>query len=161
MTESTSQPFDTQADYVAALAQLCGLAEHTLFLFEKNFDRLGFDSEACYEQLRHFLLAGAGNRLYLLVQDDSHLTRFCPRIMNLLQSFAGSMQLHRMPKQLQHISAPLAIADGIHCLRRFHFDQPQGILTLNDDVGTAPYKSQFLEMWHASLPAAAGSKLHL
>ena len=38
-------------DYIAALDTLCGLAQHNLVIFEKDFDDLGFNSEARHDIL--------------------------------------------------------------------------------------------------------------
>jgi len=131
MSDDTLQHthLDGIVDYVAALDTLCKLAQHDLYLFEKNYDGLGFNTEARYETLRTFLLANPANRLFVLAHDTRYLSTLCPRMLMLLQQFGSSMFIYRTPQNLQYITEPFAVADDAHYVRRFHFDDPRGILT--------------------------------
>jgi hypothetical protein len=148
-------------DYTIALDTLCGLAQRNLYLFEKDFEGLGFNSEARYAMLHRFLLASPAHRLYMLVHEPSYLARFCPRMMLLLRQFSNNMFIHQLPKNLAHLTAPFSVADEAHCLRRFHFDDPRGIFEQYDSPNARLYKGRFLEMWAASHPAVSASKLGL
>jgi len=152
---------DGIADYTAALDTLCGLAQHNLYLFEKNYAELGFNSEARYETLRRFLLASLGNRLYVLAHDTRYLSTLCPRMTMLLTQFGSGMFIHQTPKHLQHITEPFGIADDAHYVRRFHFDDPRGILAQHDPENARALKSRFMEMWSVSHPAVSATKLGL
>lgn len=149
------------ADYTAALDAICGQARHNLYLFEKDYDGLGFNSEARYETLRRFLLASPNNRLYVLAHDTHYLATLCPRMTMLLRQFGSSMFIHRTPPHLQQISEPFAVADDAHYVRRFHFDDPRGILALHDPENARTLKSRFLEIWEASHSAVSPTKLGL
>ena len=148
-------------DYTAALDTLCKLATHNLYLFDKNFDGLGFNSEARYEILRSFLLANPVNRLFVLAHDTRYLTTQCPRMMMLLRQFDSVMFIYQTPKQLLHITEPFAVADDIHYVRRFHFDDPRGILAQYDPGNARVLKSRFMEMWTSSHPSVSPTKLGL
>lgn len=163
MNEGTLQhsKLDGIADYTAALDALCQLAQHNLYLFEKNYDGLGFNSEARYETLRRFLLASPNNRLHVLAHDTRYLATLCPRMMMLLRQFGGSMFIHQTPPHLKQISEPFAVADDAHYVRRFHFDDPRGILALHDPENARALKGRFLELWEASHSAVSPGKLGL
>lgn len=163
MTADTpnTRPLDSRADYATALGELCTLAEHALYVFDKNFDGLDFNSAARHDQLRQFLLADPANRLYLLVQDEDYLRHHCPRLLNLLQHFSGSMFLYRLPKHLQHIATPFAVADARHCVRRFHFDHPQGVFEAYDTENGNRYQNYFMDLWNASKTVANVTGLRL
>ena len=77
------------ADFVAALDTLCGLAQYNLYIFEKDFENLGFNSGARYDILRAFLLSSPYNRLHLLAHNTRSLTQNCPRLLNLLRLPSG------------------------------------------------------------------------
>ena len=149
------------ADYVAALDTVCNLAKHSLFVFEKDFVNIGFNSEARYEVLRGFLLGNPNNRLQLLAHDTRPMSQYCPRLMTLLRQFGQNMFIHQTPKSLQHITEPFAVADDSHYVRRFHFDDTRGILAQNDAEGARLLKSRFIEMWEASQPSASTGTLRL
>lgn len=149
------------ADYIAALDTLCGLAEHSLFIFEKDFDNIGFNSEARFETLRRFLLANPNNRLQLLAHDLRPIMQYSPRLMTLLRQFGHNMFIYQTPKNLEHLTEPFAVADESHYVRRFHFDDTRGILAQNDGEKARLLKSRFIEMWQASRPSALTSTFSL
>lgn len=145
------------ADYIAALDEVCGLAQHTLYIYEKDFDNLGFDSVARHDALHHLLLVHPTARLHLLGHDVQPLLRYCPRMMTLLRQFSHKMEIRRIPRHLQHLTEPFAVADEAHYARRFHFDDARGILAIDDAPGARTLKSRFEEMWAVSHPAASAT----
>ena len=163
MTDDALQHFhlDGIADYNAALDTLCGLAKRNLSLFEQDFDGLGFNSEARYETLRYFLLAGSANRLFMLVHDAHYLATLCPRITMLLRQFDDRMYIHQTAPSLLHITAPFCIADQRHYIRRFHFDDPRGLFAKNDPENARALESNYLEMWKKSHCAVSTTTLGL
>jgi hypothetical protein len=136
--------------YSDALDKLCKLAEHNLYLFEKNYDGMGFNTEARYSTLRNFLLASPGHRLFMLAHDTRWLSTGCPRMLMLLRQFGASMFIYQTPKYLQNITEPFSVADDAHFVRRFHFDDPRGIFGINDPGTARVLQSRFLEIWSAS-----------
>jgi len=163
MSEFTLQhtKLDGVEDYTNALDKLCKLAEHNLYLFEKNFDGLGFNSEARYATLRNFLLSSSAHRLFVLAHDMHYLSTMCPRMMMLLRQFGTSMFIHETPKHMQQITEPFSVADESHFVRRFHFDDPRGILGTHDPENARILKSRFMEMWASSHPGVSSTKLGL
>lgn len=159
MSEHTA--LDGNADYLAALDQLCGLAQRELVVFEKNYENTGFNSEVRYNTLRSFLLASPNNRLHLLAHSTVHLIQHCPRVMLLLKQFAHSMQIYQTPPHLQQVSEPFAVADQTHYVRRFHFDDPRGIFAQDDPQGARTLHANFMEMWQSSHPGASATTLGL
>ncbi|MDX8399397.1 MAG: hypothetical protein R8K20_04030 [Gallionellaceae bacterium] len=144
-------------EYVAALDDLCAKAQQSLFIFEKDFDNLGFNSEARYDSLRRLLLSSPSARLHLLAHDVQPLLRFCPRMMMLLRQFSHKMHIYQTPLNLRHLSEPFSVADETHFLRRFHFDDARGIYALNDPEAARTFQSRFNEMWTSSHPGASAN----
>ena len=161
MDNSTSTHIDGIADYRAALDTLCGLARHSLMLFERDFEGLGFNSQARYESLRRFLLGSRNNRLLLLAHDTKHLATGCPRIAMLQRQFDDRMYIRRSAKHLLQIAEPFCVADSAHYLRRFHFDDPRGLFVANDPENARLFESRFAEMWENSHPAMPTTTLGL
>jgi len=152
---------DGTVDYINALDTLCGLVQRELYVFEKDFDNIGFNSETRYNTLRTFLLASPASRLHLLAHDPRPIAQRCPRLNMLLRQFGHSMRVYQTPKHLLHLTEPFAVADESHYVRRFHFDDPRGILAQKDHAGARVLKSRFLEMWAASHPAVSPTTLGL
>lgn len=145
------------ADYIAALDTLCGLAHRTLYVFEKDFEDIGFNSQARHDILRHFLLSSSTNRLHLLAHDARPIMLHCPRLVLLLRQFGHSMHIYQTPRHLLHLTEPFAVADESHYVRRFHFDDTRGILAQNDPDEARVLKSRFTEMWAPSHQAISGT----
>lgn len=159
MENSTSTHLDGIADYSSALDTLCKLAQHSLMLFEQDLEGMGFNSEARYESLRRFLLGGRNNRLRVLVQDAQYLANACPRMTMLLRQFDDRIAIHRSTK-LQ-TTDPFCVADSAHYARRFHFDDPRGLLVTNDPENARLLESRFDEIWENSRPAMSTTTLGL
>lgn len=153
--------FDGVADYVAALDAVCAAAQHTLSIFEKNYEDIGFNSEARYNTLRRFLLASPNNRLHLLAHDTQHLIRYCPRMMMLLREFGHGMFIFQTPPHMLNVTEPFAVADDAHYVRRYHFDDTRGLLAKNDPEGARLLNSRFHEMWASSRSGASATRLGL
>jgi hypothetical protein len=81
--------------------------------------------------------------------------------MLLLRQFGTSMFIHQTPKNLQHITEPFSVADEANYVRRFHFDDPRGMLAQHDPEKARALKSRFMEMWAASHQALSPTKLGL
>lgn len=163
MSDSTLQhtKLDGIVEYTAALDTLCKLAQRNLYLFEKNYDGMGFNTEARYTMLHNFLLANPAHRLFVLAHDTHYLSTLCPRMMMLLRQFGTSMFIYQTPPNLQYISEPFSVADEAHYVRRFHFDDPRGILAQQDPENARALKSRFLEMWASSHPGVSSARLGL
>lgn len=163
MNDGTLQhtKLDGIGDYISALDVLCQLAQHDLYLFEKNFDGLGFNNEARYSALHRFLLSNPAHRLFVLAHDTNYLSTRCPRMMMLLRQFGASMFIYQTPKNLLYISEPFSVADEADYVRRFHFDDPRGVLGQNDPENARVLKSRFMEMWSVSHQAVSSTKLGL
>lgn len=161
----TAEPQHTQldgiTDYVNALDSLCALAQHSLCLFDKNFEDGGFNAEARYDTLRHFLLTSNTHTLQILVHETDYLSHRCPRMMMLLRQFSHNMHIHRTPQHLQNVAEPFAIADEHHYVRRFHFDDTRGVYVQNDPQGARTLHAQFMEMWTPSRQAISSTTLGL
>jgi hypothetical protein len=163
MNDETLQhtTFDGVADYIAALDTVCSAAQHSLNIFEKDFSDIGFNSEARYDALRHYLLLSTNNRLQILAHDPQHLIRFCPRMMMLLKEFSHSMEIFQTPPHMHSVTEPFAVADNHHYVRRYHFDDTRGLLAKNDPEGARELNSRFHEIWSASHSGATPSRLGL
>jgi hypothetical protein len=163
MSDDTLQhtQFDGVADYIAALDTVCASAQHTLNIFENDYEDIGFNSEARFDALHRFLLASPNNRLNLLAHNPQPLIRYCPRMMILLREFGHSMFIYQTPKTLLNITEPFAVADNAHYVRRYHFDDTRGLLARNDPEEARRLNSRFQEIWASSQPCASGTTLGL
>lgn len=161
MADPHHTPLNGMAEYVAALDTLTEKAQRNLFVFDRNFLESGFNSVTRYDLLRRFLLSNPVNRLHLLTHNARAATQDCPRLIMLLRQFSHSMHIYQTPPHLLHLSEPFTIADELHYARRFHFDDPRGLLAVNEPDTARAFKSQFEEMWAHSRPGVTATTLGL
>ncbi len=161
LSEPTSQSLKGNQEFIAALDTLCGMAQQNLYLFDKDFAQQGFNSVARFEILHRLLLASTTHRVYFLAHDVRYLATQCARIEILIKQFGTAIAIHQLPKSLQHLREAFAVADTDHCLRRFHFDAPDGVLELHQASQARAYQGRFLEMWANSTAAPVINKLGL
>jgi hypothetical protein len=152
---------NSMAEYSDALDCICASAQHDLFIYEKDFQYMGFNSAARHDILRTFLLSSPANRLHLLAIDPRPLTQYCPRVMTLLRQFSHNMHIRQAPLHLRHLSEPYAVADTHSYARRFHFDDLHGMRALHDEQGARVFKARFEEVWNAANTAVAPTQLGL
>jgi len=79
---TSTRGFDTQADFQVAIDRLLGLEGRELRVFDPDLAALKFNSpETRREAARFFSPGAARRRVYIVVHDTGHVTRFCPRLM--------------------------------------------------------------------------------
>lgn len=152
--------FETVAQYRTALDELVGLARRTLWLFDVTLDE-SFATRARSDLLRGFLRSHADCRLRIVVHDAQTLIRQCPRLIDLLRHHGSAVAIHETTGAARSASDPLAIADSLHALRRFHHALPRSSLTTDDPVAVRPLVDRYDQIWESSTPAASATTLGL
>jgi hypothetical protein len=144
------------AAYEAALDQLIGMALGRIRLFDRLLGR-SYNTAARVEALRRFLLADQANRVAIVVHEPERIRLDCPRLVNLQRHFAHALSIHRTLSVARGVYDPFCVVDGSHYARRFHFDNPRGILVRNDADAAGVLVQRFEEIWEASQPAVTGT----
>ena len=167
MTENPGKPvllhrqLNSTGDYVEAIDILIEHARHRLRIFDYNLEDGGYTTFRRYELLRTFLLKSRSNRLEIILHDIDYLTRFCPRILNLLKQFSHAITVQQTTPQAKGIYDPFAIADEACFLHRFHYDDPRAMLALHDLEGSHVLIKRFEEIRAVSAPAITTTTLGL
>lgn len=156
MADPAHRKLDGLAEYAAAIDEIIGLARHQLLIFDYNLENMGFNGLARYDALHAFLLANSRNRLSIVVKDPDYLDRHCPRMIMLLKRFGHNMAIHKTRPEASGAYDPFCIADGEHFARRFHFDDPRGIVATDDPHQGKGLEMRFEQIWEASETAIYG-----
>lgn len=163
MTEIAASPqpervlLSTRKDYLDAFAQLTGLAQRELRVFDADFASLKIDSPRAHELLAAFLLRGRDNRLYIAVHSVDYIRNYCPRLLKLLRQFSDRVFIHQTQGEAAGVQDCLVLADGLHFVRRPVHAQPRATLTLNDDKESQGIYLRFSEIWDSSFPAVSAT----
>lgn len=146
-------PLNSMREYTGALDQLIGNARNRLYIFDYNLEDGEYNTAHRFELLRGFLLQKRGNRIEIVLHDLDYLTRYCPRMMNLLRQFSHAMNISETTSQAKNVYDPFAIADLENYVHRFHYDEPRALFALNDMSGGHTLIKRFEEIRRASGPA--------
>lgn len=163
MTEIAASPqpervlLSTRKEYLDAFAQLTGLAQRELRLFDADFASLKIDSPRTHELLAAFLLRGRDNRLYIAVHSVDYIHSYCPRLLELLRRFSERMFIRQTQGDAARAQDSFVLADKLHFVRRPVQAQPRGALRLYDEQESQAIYLRFCEIWDSSLPAVAAT----
>ncbi len=153
--------FDSDAAFQIAIDRLLEQPGEELRIFDPDLSALRLNSPARIERLERFLFASRARRLYIAVHDTEHLTKYCPRMMQLLARFAHAMQVYRTGEEIRMLQDSFLVLDARHYLRRPVARFSRGALGLHDETEALGMRSRFMEIWVASVPGVSGSTLGL
>ncbi|XZG71448.1 DUF7931 domain-containing protein [Chitinibacteraceae bacterium HSL-7] len=128
MTAATFTPrrLERAADYPAALIELFGLARGELRLFENSFKECDLGSRACGEALSACFSRNRDFKVTLLMLDTSYIGAYCPRILQLRETWSHRFTMLRVNEKPALWHAGFAIADRDYYVKRHHFDWSAG-----------------------------------
>ena len=157
MTEAVYEQFDTRAGFDAAVDRLLAQAGRELRIFDPDGQSLRLNDPARIAALERFLLASRTRRLFLVLHETDHLTRFCPRAMATLARFSHAIQINRTHEEIREVQDAFLVLDAAHYVRRPVAALMRGAMGLNDETEALAMRGRFQEIWAASFPAVASS----
>lgn len=153
--------FDGEADFQKAVDVLLEQPGRELRIFDPDLAALRVNSPARIAQLDRFLRASRTRRILIAVHHTEHLTRFCPRMMDLLRLFSHAIQINRTHEEIRGLQDAFLVLDAAHYLRRPVAEHYRGALGLHDDTEALGMRSRFLEIWSASYPGVSSTTVGL
>ncbi len=142
--------FDTGEAFQQAIDRLLGQAGRELRIFDPDMQAFRLNAPERVAQLEDFLRASRTRRLFLVVHDTTHLTRHCPRLLQLLARFSHVMQINQTDESIRQLQDSFAVLDARHYLRRPVARFFRGSLGLHDENEALAMRGRFLEIWAAS-----------
>jgi hypothetical protein len=124
----TSTPFDSEADYRAAIALTLAGAQRELRIFDRDLTAMGLEERAQIELLNRFLAAGHDRRLHVVVHDIAPLQSRLPRLLALMRDYAHQVEVRVTPDHLRNLADCWLLADGSSGVIRFYADHARGKL---------------------------------
>jgi len=153
-------PIFGNAEYEAAIDTILGKASGRIRIFDHTLGK-EYNAPGRSELLRRFLLASRRNTLQIVLHDTRSMDRNCPRILNLLRTYAHAISIHETHPSAKLVYDPFVIGDDRCFVHRFHFDEMRGLLAVDDPIGTNTFIERFSEIWEASSPAVFATTLGL
>jgi hypothetical protein len=155
MDEATYERFDTAAGFQAAIDRLLAQPGRELRIFDPDGAALRLNDPARIETLERFLAASRTRRLYMVVHGIDHLTRQCPRMLQLLGRFSHAVQINRTHEEIRQLQDSFLVLDSQHYVRRPVASFYRGAMGLGDDVEGLAMRNRFMEIWEASYPGVS------
>jgi hypothetical protein len=151
---------DGNREYEDALDTLYAQPGKCLRIFDRS---LAGDYNSAHREdlLRKFLLASRAARIQIVVHDASNLARDCPRLVNLVRDFSHAISVNETQAEAKGVYDSFAVMDERHYVHRFHYEQPRGLLALDDPQEAHGFAKRFAEIWEASAPAVSATTLGL
>jgi hypothetical protein len=153
--------FDTYQGYRQAVAEVVGLAEGRIVLFDPDLGETGLESPLAAAALTRFFGGRRDARLQIVLHRTGHVERHCPRLLALLRLRSHVFDIRRTPDDLRQLTDCFVLADARHGAIRFHADHPRGKLLLHHDQEIGDWQRRFDELWELSSPALAATTLGL
>ena len=149
--------FDTAADFQAAVDRMLQLPGRELRVFDPDLSVFNLNSPARIEMLRSFLADSRTRRIYMVVHNPDHVTRYCPRMMSLLSLYNHSIQINRTSDAIRELQDSFVVLDKSHYVRRPVARFFRGAYGLNDESEALVMRARFQEIWNASIPAVSST----
>src|SRR3954463_7044253 len=103
MSETVYERFDTSALFQAAVDRLLEQPGRELRVFDPDLAALRVNDPQRIERFERFLHASRTRRIYFVVHNTDHVTRRCPRMMNLIARFSHAIQVHRTHEEIREL----------------------------------------------------------
>src|SRR3954470_15400901 len=113
VSETDYQRFDTSAGFQAAVDRLLEQPGRELRVFDPDLAALRVNDPARIERLERFLLAGRSRGPFCVVHNTDHVTRQCPRMMNLIARFAHAIQVNRTHEEIRELQDSFMVLDSV------------------------------------------------
>jgi hypothetical protein len=162
--ESSYERFDSEAEYRSAIDFVLAQAHSSLQIFDADLTRMQLANPERAALLTNFLTTNAAPQLRIILREREggvDIGRGLPRLMDQLDRYSHFFAIRQAPENMLHLADCHVIADGQHCVRRFHFDHPRGALIANNPAEVFPWSQRFDELWELSKPWSGSRRLSL
>jgi len=159
--EPIVRAFASLLEYQHALDTVIAQAQQCLQVFDKDLHEGAWNSPPRYALLKQFVLRHPRNRVQIVLHSVDHVSRYCPRLLNLQRQYSFAVFIHETLPEARSVFDPMLIADGCHYVHRFHHTQPRGEHVLHDPEQTQGLVRRFDEIWQASRVAVTATTLGL
>ena len=159
--ETDYRRFEGESEFQQALELLLEQPGRELRIFDPDLAALRLNSPARIALLEAFLRGSRTRRIHIVVHQTEHLTRHCPRMMELLKLFNHAIQINQTHEEIRGLQDAFLVLDAAHYLRRPVAERFRGALGLRDETEALAMRSRFTEIWAASFPGVSSSTLGL
>ena len=152
-----------ERDYEAALDAVIAAAQNELLIFDQDLAKGNYASAQRFTLIQQFLNKNQHNKLTIIVQNSQFFKAHCPRLFDLLETFAHKMTVYETNDNAKIAKDCFVLADKQHYCRRFHIDQARFKYALNnsDEETVAGLLTRFDELLAETAHHVSVTKLGL
>jgi len=153
--------FDDEEGFQRAVELLLEQPGRELRVFDPDLSGLRLNMPERIARLQRFLMQSQARRVYIAIHDTDYVTRYCPRMLNLLARYTHAVQIHRTDEGIRELQDAFFVLDAAHYVRRPVARFWRGAIGIRDETEALAMRSRFLEIWAASYPAVSPTTLGL
>lgn len=150
--EPASTLITSESAYRQACATVIGRAARELLIFDRDLSAPRLDEKSSFDLLAAFLAAPGLRHIRIVLHEPEQLRTRAPRLMQLFARFSHLVEIRQTPDNLRQLADTHILADDMHAVRRFQFDQPRCSLILDDPIAVHPWRQRFEDLWEQSQP---------
>ena len=152
--------FAHRSAFDTAVLAVIGGCRRDLILVDRDFHDWPLETPHGAAMLGEWLRRDRRARIRLLVHQPDWLARRAPRLARLRQLRPETFECRHLPDEAFDGSG-LMLGDGLHVLKRAHFDSFRGTLESGASTGASALRVQWDRVWQASAACLPGTTLGL
>ena len=153
--------FEDEETFQQAVDRLLGQPGRELRIFDPDLAGLRLNMPERIARLQRFLIASRTRRIYIAIHDTDYLSKYCPRMRDLLARYAHAIQVQQTDEEIREVQDAFLVLDANHYVRRPVARFWRGAIGIGDESEALSMRARFFEIWAASYPAVSPTTLGL
>ena len=153
--------FEDEEAFQQAVDRLLVQSGRELRIFDPDLSGLRLNMPERIARLQRFLIASRTRRIYIAIHDTGYLSKYCPRMRDLLARYAHAIQVQQTDEEIREVQDAFLVLDANHYVRRPVARFWRGAIGIGDESEALSMRARFFEIWAASYPAVSPTTLGL
>lgn len=164
-TEEPAPPqyerFEDEESFQQAVDRLLEQSGRELRIFDPDLSGLRLNMPDRIARMQRFLATSRTRRIYIAIHDADYVTKYCPRMRELLARYAHAIQVQQTDEEIRELQDAFLVLDANHYVRRPVARYWRGAIGIGDESEALSMRARFFEIWGASYPAVSPTTLGL
>ena len=155
------EQFEDEETFQQAVDRLLEQPGRELRVFDPDLSGLRLNLPERISRLQRFLTVSRTRRIYIAIHDTDYVTKYCPRLRDLLTRYAHAIQIQQTDEEIRLLQDAFFVLDANHYVRRPVARFWRGAIGIGDESEALSMRARFFEIWAASYPAVSPTTLGL
>ena len=155
------EQFEDEETFQQAVDRLLEQPGRELRVFDPDLSGLRLNLPDRISRLQRFLTVSRTRRIYIAIHDTDYVTKYCPRLRDLLTRYAHAIQIQQTDEEIRLLQDAFFVLDANHYVRRPVARFWRGAIGIGDESEALSMRARFFEIWAASYPAVSPTTLGL